>query len=60
MKETTRAAERIIHEIVPNLSNLLDRPVMQSHELSEYYYARQVLEQIEIEYRTIKKAHSIL
>ena len=60
MKETQRAAERIMHEIVPNLSNLLDRPLIHSQELSEYYFARQVLEQIEIEHRTLKKAHSIL
>jgi len=60
MKETNRAAERIIHEILPNLSQLLERPMMQSHELSEYYYARQVLEQVEIEYRTLKKAYSIM
>lgn len=44
MKETNRAAERIIHEIVPNLGQLLERPMIQSRELSEYYYARQVLE----------------
>lgn len=60
MKETNRAAERIIHELVPNLNQLLDRPVHQNHELSEYYFARQVLEQAEIEYRTLKKAHTIL
>ena len=60
MKETNRAAERIIHELVPNLSKLLERPMLQSHELSEYYYARQVLEQVEIEYRTLKKSHGIL
>ena len=60
MKETNRAAERIIHELLPNLAGLLDRPVMQSNELSEYFYARQVLEQVEIEYRTLKKAHTIL
>lgn len=60
MKETNRAAERIIHELVPNLSQLLDRPIHHSNELSEYYSARQVLEQIEIEYRTLKKAHAIL
>ena len=60
MKETNRAAERMIHELVPNISQLLDRPVMLNQELSEYYYARQVLEQVEIEYRTLKKAHAIL
>lgn len=60
MKETNRAAERIIHELLPSLSNLLDRPVIQSNELSEYYYARSVLEQLEIEYRTLKKSHNIL
>lgn len=60
MKETQRAAERIIHEIVPNLSQLLERPVLTNHELSEYYYARQVLEQVEIEFRTLKKSHQIL
>ena len=60
MKETNRAAERIIHELVPNLSTLLDRQQIQSGELSEYYYARSVLEQVEIEYRTLKKAHLIL
>ncbi len=60
MKETNRAAERIIHELVPNLSKLLERPLIQSHELSEYYYARQVLEQVEIEYRTLKKSQNIL
>ena len=48
MKETNRAAERIIQEIVPNLSQLLERKQIQSGELSEYYYARSVLEQIEI------------
>lgn len=60
MKETNRAAERIIHELLPNMSQLLERPVPQSHELSEYYYARQVLEQLEIEFRTLKKAQNIL
>ena len=44
MKETQRAAERVIQELIPSLSDLLDRPILQSHELSEYYYARQVLE----------------
>lgn len=34
--------------------------MIQSRELSEYYYARQVLEQLEIEYRTLKKSHTIL
>ena len=57
MKETNRAAERIIHEIIPNLVNLLDRPMSHNKELSEYYYARMILEQFEIEYRTLKKAH---
>jgi len=33
---------------------------MQNHELNEYYYARHVLEQLEMEYRTLKKSHSIL
>ena len=60
MKETNRAAERIIHELVPNLATLLDRKQIQSNELSEYYYARSVLEQVEIEYRTLKKAHLIM
>jgi len=60
MKETNRAAERIIHELLPNLSQLLDRPVVAGNELSEYYYARSVLEQLEIQFRTLKKAHSIL
>ena len=44
MKETNRAAERIIHEIIPNLVNLLDRPMSHNKELSEYYYARMILE----------------
>ena len=44
MKENTKVSERIIHEIVPGLSRLLERPVMQNQELSEYYYARHVLE----------------
>ena len=60
MKENTKVSERIIHEIVPGLSRLLERPVMQNQELSEYYYARHVLEQIEIELRTLKKSHGIL
>lgn len=60
MKETNRAAERIIHELVPNLAQLLERPLLPNHELSEYYYARQVLEQLEIEFRSMKKAHLIL
>ena len=51
MKETQRAAERIIQEQVPALGAMLDRPILQSHELSEYYYARQVLEQVEVEFR---------
>ena len=60
MKENTKVSERIVHEIIPGLSKLLERPVMQNHELSEYYYARHVLEQIEIELRTLKKSHGIL
>ena len=40
MKETQRSAERIIKELIPNISDMLDRPIIQSHELSEYYYAR--------------------
>ena len=27
MKETVKAAERIMHEIVPGLSQILDRPI---------------------------------
>lgn len=60
MKETNRAAERIIHELVPSMAQLLERPMLQNRELSEYYYARQVLEQLEIEFRTLKKSHQIL
>jgi len=60
MKETNRAAERIIHELVPGLAQLLERPLLPNHELSEYYYARQVLEQLEIEHRSLKKANQIL
>lgn len=60
MKETNRAAERIIHEMLPNLAQLLDRPMIQNRELSEYYFGRQVLEQLEIEFRTLKKSHNIL
>ena len=60
MKENTKVSERIIHEIVPGLSRLLERPVVQNQELSEYYFARHVLEQIEIELRTLKKSHGIL
>ena len=60
MKETVKAAERIIHEIVPGLAQILDRPVTQNQELNEYYFARHVLEQIDIEHRTLKKSHSIL
>ena len=55
MKETNRAAERIIHEIIPQLGQLLERPMPQNRELSEYFHARQVLEQVEIEWRTLKK-----
>ena len=44
MKETNRAAERIIHELIPNMAQLLERPMIMNRELSEYYYARQVLE----------------
>ena len=44
MKETTRTAERIIHELVPNMAQLLERPMIMNRELSDYYYARQVLE----------------
>lgn len=60
MKENVKTAEKIIHEQVPSLSQLLERPILQNHELSEYYYARHVLEQIEVEHRALKKAHSIL
>ena len=28
MKETQRAAERIIQELVPNMSDMLDRPII--------------------------------
>ena len=60
MKETNRSAERIVHELVPSLAQHLDRPIIQSQELNEYYYARQVLEQVSIEFGTLKKAHSLL
>ena len=59
MKETNRAAERIIHEMVPNLAQLLDQPI-NVQELSEYYYARTVLEQIEVGYRSLKSSNMIL
>ena len=60
MKETNRAAERIIHEIIPQLGQLLERPMAQNRELSEYFHARQVLEQVEIEWRTLKKSQITL
>ena len=60
MKETVKAAERIIHEIVPGLAQILDRPIQQTPELNDYYYARHVLEKIDIEHRNLKKSHAIL
>lgn len=60
MKETSRAAERIIHEIIPNLSAILDRPVQKDNELSDYYYGRQVLELVEVELKTSKKTAQML
>lgn len=60
MKETSRAAERILHEIIPNLASLLDRPVRRDNELSDYYYARQVLEMVEVELKTAKKTSQVL
>ena len=59
MKETQRSAERIIHELIPNISDMLDRPIIQSHELSEYYFARQVLEQVEKEFRQLKRNQGV-
>ena len=56
MKELQKQAERVIRELVPALSALLHHPIQQNHELSEYYYARQVLEQVEVEFRNLKKA----
>ena len=44
MKENVKIAERIIHEIIPSLSQLLERPLMQNQELSDYYFAKHVLE----------------
>ena len=60
MKDVTRQAERIFHECIPRISELLDRQIIQEEELSDYIYARQVLEMIEIEHRALKKAHSVL
>jgi hypothetical protein len=40
MKEISRAAERIMHELLPNLANMLERPIRRDNELSEYYYGR--------------------
>ena len=40
MKETSRAAERILHELIPNIAQLLERPIRKDNELSEYYYGR--------------------
>ena len=55
MKESSRAAERIMHELIPNLADLLDRPIRRDTELSEYYYGRQVLEQLEVEFKAARK-----
>ena len=59
MKEMTRCAERINHELIPNLVQLLERPIV-NQQLNEFLYARQVLEQLALEYRTLKKSQVIL
>ena len=60
MKEISRAAERIMHELLPNLANMLERPIRRDNELSEYYYGRQVLEQVEVEFRAAKRNQTVL
>ena len=60
MKETSRAAERIVHEIIPNLATLLERPVKRDNELNDYYYGRQVLELVEVELKSAKKSTQML
>ena len=60
MKDITRQAERLFNENIPRLGELLERQVAQQEELSDYIFARQVLEMVEIEYRSLKKAHAVL
>lgn len=60
MKEATRQADRLFHENVPRMADLLDRGLAQDENVSDYIYARQVLEMVEIEYRGLKKAHAVL
>lgn len=60
MKEVTRQAERLLRETVPRLAELLERQVPQEKHVSEYIFARQVLEMLEIEHRGLKKNHAVL
>jgi len=60
MKEVTRQADRLFRENVPRIAELLDRELEQDGQMSDYIYARQVLEMVEIEYRGLKKAHAVL
>lgn len=60
MKEVTRQADRLLRETVPRLAELLERQVTQEKHVSEYIFARQVLEMLEIEHRGLKKNHAVL
>lgn len=60
MKEVTRHAEHLLRETVPRLAEMLERQVPQEKHVSEYIFARQVLEMLEIEHRGLKKNHAVL
>lgn len=60
MKDMARQAERLIRESVPRVGELLDRQPAHEDHLSDYIYARQVLEQIEVEFRGLKKDRAVL
>ena len=40
LKESTRTSDRIIQELIPRLSDLLDRPIHKSEDTTEFYFAR--------------------
>lgn len=45
---------------MPRLAELLERVVTQDEHMSDYIFARQVLEMMEIEHRGLKKNHAVL
>lgn len=60
MKETLRTAEQILTESIPRLGELLERPIHRHADDSNFSFGKQVLEMVELEFRSLRKGHAVL